>query len=852
MIRFVYGTGDLDYDLSYMRKTIDPDLQEMQIISSSFKEFLDSQSPKSNQSLVLKDYDVSFKQLSESDRIQDSNLFSALLNTVEIFIFYFPSTPIIPNFENKYSTHIPIPSIHEKTTRFVKILGSEHPLLKKEKLENYPISFIEYVAQLLSINPSENAKSLLEIIEESGNSLIQKLGPVSENLFRSLLLIKSNGEVSSYATSIDLIQNKTGFDRSELKEWIEISKKSLFLKEDSSGKIQLYNTYLLEYWPLLNDWSEKEKESVNQLFFFRNLALLYQNKKGDLLTETQILSAQNWQKSFHFSTDWADQYIKETDLVTNYIRFSEKHNLALADAKEKRRKKILKRTRNIAILIGFAFILSSFAAVYALLERNNAIEARNQIDNEKQIALEAKNLAESETKKALIAREAESNAKTIAESEKVKANLATETAIREKLNALHAKEVADREKLLAIQARKQEEKAKLLAEEQTKKAEIAIQAETEAKKLATENYLNAERLRQQQIARNEALLAIQFYSESQYSKGLEIAKKAYDKNIQNGGNLFESDFLKSLIIGASYSQLSGIGAPYPIKKIGVSPNGDYLITLSTHGKLILLSDPYSFQKHFLPIELPLTKVQSFCFLNDTDLIWGNQDGEIGVFSLISNKIIAKQKISELPVKFLGFNKKIFGTTSSEIFVCSSPLDSVSVFSLQDFSQKTFFEFFPSNQEFLVHKNGLLSLHSLVSATLKNNNPAIEFNGTISTAFVDFDNNFVIFGDKLGYLHLGDFKNGKIKTSLKIHDSAISSILLLKIKNQDILVTSGFDHKINIIPFEKTTFAFLNPITLIGHSGWVTDLHYDSSKEILVSGGNDQLIRYWIINPDKIK
>ena len=113
-----------------MRKTFDPDLQEMQIISSSFKEFLNSQSPKSNQSLVLKDYDVSFKQLSESDRIQDSNLFSALLNTVEIFIFYFPSTPIIPNFENKYSTHIPIPSIHEKTTRFVKILGSEHPLSK--------------------------------------------------------------------------------------------------------------------------------------------------------------------------------------------------------------------------------------------------------------------------------------------------------------------------------------------------------------------------------------------------------------------------------------------------------------------------------------------------------------------------------------------------------------------------------------------------------------------------------------------------------------------------------------------------------------------------------------------------
>jgi WD40 repeat protein len=180
------------------------------------------------------------------------------------------------------------------------------------------------------------------------------------------------------------------------------------------------------------------------------------------------------------------------------------------------------------------------------------------------------------------------------------------------------------------------------------------------------------------------------------------------------------------------------------------------------------------------------------------------------------------------------------------------LDSISKFNLQDFSQKTFFKFFPANQEFLVQKNGLLSLHSLVSPPLKNDNTAIEFKGTISAAFLDFDNRFVIFGDKLGYLHLGDFKSGKIKNSLKIHDSGISSIVFLKIQNQDILVTSGFDHKINIIPFEKSTFAFLNPVTLIGHSGWVTDLHYDYSKEILISGGNDQLIRYWIINPDKIK
>jgi len=216
--------------------------------------------------------------------------------------------------------------------------------------------------------------------------------------------------------------------------------------------------------------------------------------------------------------------------------------------------------------------------------------------------------------------------------------------------------------------------------------------------------------------------------------------------------------------------------------------------------------------------------------------------------MISNKIIQKEKISERPVKSLGFNEKIFGTTDSEIFVCSYPLDSINKFNLQGFSQKTFFEFFPSNQEYLIQKDGVLSLHSLISPSLKN----IEFKGTITAAYGDFDNNFVIFGDKLGYLNLGDFKSGKIKNSLKIHDSAISSILLLKIKNQDILVTSGFDHKINIIPFEKTSFSFLNPVTLIGHSGWVTDLLYDSSKEILVSGGNDQLICFWIINPDKIK
>jgi hypothetical protein len=851
MIRFIYGTGDLDYDLSYMRKTIDPNLQEIQIITGSFKAFLETKSPETNQSIILKDYDVAFKLLSENDRIEDSHLFSSLMDASEIFVFYFPASPIIPQFKNTYAAHIPIPGIQEKTARFVSILGSNHPLLKKEKLENYPISFIEYAAQLLSINPGQNANSLPEIIEESGNSLILSLNSASEKLFRSLLLIKSNGEVNSNPSSIDLIQNKTGFDRSELKEWIEIAKNRLFLKEDSSGNIQLYSPYLLEYWPLLNDWAEKEKENVNQLFFFRNLAILYQNKKGDLLSETQILSAQNWLKSFHFSTDWADHYIRETDLVTNYIRFSEKHNLALTAAKEKRRKKVLKRTRNVAILIGFAFVLSSFAAVYAVLERNNAIEARNQIDKEKQIALEAKILAEIETQKALIARESESNAKTIAESEKMKAILATESAIREKLNAIQAKEVADREKLLAIQARLEEEKAKLLAEEQSQKAALAIRAETQAKKLATENYLNAERLRQQQIARNEALLAGQFYNEGQYPKGLEIAKEAYDKNIENGGNPFESEFLKSLIIGASYSQLSGIGAPYPIKKIKISPNGEFLVTLSSHGKLTLFNDPYSFQNQRMPLELPIEKIQSFCFVSNNILAWGTQDGEIGLISIRTNRILKREKVAENGIRFIGFNQKLFIGTESAFWVSTPQLDSIALLTFPEYSGKIFPYFEGDKKEILIQKNGHISnyrLHTFFEKKL----PDISFKGAISAVSEFLDNQLVFIGDKLGYIHLGDFRQGKIITSLKVHDSGITSIIFLKIKNQDLIITSGLDHKINIIPFNNSSFTFLNPITLSGHSSWVTDLAYDTSNEILVSGGNDQLIRYWIINPDKIK
>ena len=845
MIRFVYGTGDLDYDLSFIRKTIRADLPEMISISGSFHEFFKAQNFLVMQSFVLKDYDTTFKLLSENHRNIDITLISDLLDSPELFVFYFPSTPFLLHLENKYSLQIPIPNLEEKKFRFIKSLGFEHPLIFNQNLNAYPISFLEYAAKLLLLNPKMNPTSLDEVVDLAGNFIIIKLSSHCEKLFRSFLVIKDTGEVTTQPFSIELIQKKTGFEQAELKEWIEIAKKNLFLKEDSFGKIQLYNHYLHEYWSVLKDWSLKEKEGVNQLLFFRNLAILYQKQKGDLLSETQILSAQNWLNSFYFSLPWAEQYIRETDLVLNYIRFSEKHNISLQQAKENRRKKTLKRTRNIAVLISFAFIFSSVAAVFALLERNNALLARNQIIKEKQIALDAKILAESETKNALIAREAEANAKSLAIS-------ASETAISEKLKAIQAKEEADREKLAAIEAREEEEKAKLLAEEQTKRAILAIQAETEAKKLATENFLNAERLRQQQIARNQALQSIQLYNEGKYSEGLEIAKIAYEKNLENGGTVFESDFYKSLVIGASYSQLSSIGAPYPIKNIELSPNSNYLITLSTHGKLTLLKDPYTFQDQKLPFEFQIDKVQSFCFLNDTLVVLGYHLGEIGLLSLNTHKIIQKVKISDQPIKSIGFDKKIWGATESKIYSCSSQLDSISVFPIPDFREKEFLDFIPDLEEYLVQKNGLVSLHAIQPSSLKSNAFSIPFNEPISSAYKIFDSSFVLFGDKLGYLHLGDFKKRKIINSLKVHDSGISSIIFLKIKNQDIIVTSGFDHKITIIPFEKTTFAFLNPITLIGHSGWVTDLHYDYSKEILISGGNDQIIRYWIINPDKIK
>jgi len=779
-----------------------------------------------------------------------------------------PSCMDLMMTEIKYN-YIPIPIIIETLNQL--------DLLLKENLQAdrtiFPIHFNQVggfndVLQVNGIKLRKHYFHVADINYPQSTPLNEKQ---IKKLFLSFVLIDDNGFPILSKLSIDDLAKKSNIHLSHLDLFLKVAKDFNFnFVTTVDGKLSLASTSFLSHWADLKKWIDEENKFVSIYKNVNKQALSYFNGETGLLKEDILKKALQWISEASPSLDWALPYAKEFELTITYIKESEKQRLAQIEASQRRSKRLLNTTRLISFIIGFAFLVSTLAALLAFLERNNAVKAKEYSELRRKEAIQAKeqaiaatNSAEKERLNALKATKAEKLAKVQAENDKFIAITARDLANQEKLKAIEAKNAEKLSKEIA----EDERKIAILAKNQADiERQNALKARIEADNSfleANNNFKKAEKLRKQQEARANALKSFRLYLNNQSLEGLKLARNAYTLNLENEGYLFETDIIKAMIFGLNEMNKNYIQLNQPLRNITISPSGKYYAIASINGLITILNSKTDAKIN--DFKIPLNEFQSFCFTNTDELLIGTRSGTLNIYELVNQvfKLKSTLKLTSFPVKSI-----ISIATNQNIFLISS---GGNILMMNGISETPTIQTKLISTNINLNKIDYLKISSNILIPLDKSLFILPLNKDkfgssfkivktfphklTSISSITFrGEEMALVGDVKGYLYLINLKSGEIIHDKKLHQSAISSCLLEVIGDHLMLISSGLDQEIQV------EYLFFNSkIQLVTssvanfdfHKGWVTEMSYHTQSKTFISCSEDMTLRKWHFNPSDI-
>lgn len=854
---------------------------------------------------IIENGQTFFDGLSDKEFDFELTFIEELNNRSVFIIFYFNpynihySNSKMAILLNKGSQFIPEATnkgimiyVEEKVEEFKLILSAACRKLMQNEISRYPIPlFIIYASiqgiyEILKnkeINPKIISPELFietggfeQLVQKQYNKFLNKfdLGRKNQDripilnapyilkcFFKSFLQKKNENEFSLRSLTIENIKEISllPYDQvEELIEALELNSFSFIKKEEEY--YTLMSSDFLTHWEEMLHWKSEELANINQYIFFNKLAVSHQKGNAELLTGSSLDEAFIWLKESNHNLFWAKYYAPEYELTIQYIESAlSEQNVAL-EANQRRSNRLLKISRGIAFVVGFAFILSSLAAILAGIERNSAVLAKKTAESDRITAIKSKEFAEKERNKAILATKSEQRAKQIAENERIQAIEARDIANQEKSKALisrnaeiMAKEQAELDRTIAISA-------KNLAENERKNA-IAARLEVDKALLqASNNFNRAEKLRKQQEARADALNSFRYFLHNQFEEGLKLSVNAYAVNTQNEGNPYEPEIFKSLVYGISAANPDNFSFKLnqPLKNIAISPNGKLIASYSIGGILTVFQPDFN---KIIEFKIPFQKFQSFCFTYKNDLLVGTTDGFIHLYNSLSGVLKWSRWISGEPVKSILYidEEKYVCSSGKKIFLLNGLLQSSTIHNLEFPVEKAVNKIIkgssPSDFYFSMG-NSVYSFEIKEISIQSNWTKLIEIPNLISSsAFKEYQNKrYILLGDQKGFIYLVEIATGKILINKKAHQSSISSCQLDLSDEYLVLISSGLDHHI-IVDYlfknDNNSFISKSTVDLDLHTAWVTDMIFDVQTGSYLSCSEDMNIRKWYFNPKEI-
>jgi WD40 repeat protein len=570
---------------------------------------------------------------------------------------------------------------------------------------------------------------------------------------------------------------------------------------NSDSMIELSHESLMRIWKRLSIWVDEEFESAQMYKRLSEAAAMYQIGKTGLWRPPDLQLALNWQKKQRPTREWAQRYDEAFERALVFLDTSRITYEAELKNQEMLQRRVLRRTRATAVVLGIAFVVAILFFVLSYIQKINADEQtriaeaqRQEAQNQREEALRQK--AEADRQQGLAKKAAEELAASINDVED-----ALKLAQRERDRAEVALNRAKSEEQKAVSAREEEKKAKETALDRTR--------------YATEQFARANALFMLAVAQTLATKSVQ-EDDDRDLKGL-LAMQGYRFHTRYEGKKYDPYIYEGLygalrkINGSSYNAIRVPGAPHVhIKSLVVSSKDNSFYTSGADGRIMkgdfaqLVSTPTGDNTKYPSRVIALSKDENY-MINGSDSLF------LQVYNLA--------KMDNVPVLI----RNLTGSTN-DIEILPDGISFVAATSDKKLHIGNYIE-------------GKLRISVNLPCEVKSMsiNPA----GTL-LAGVSWT----------GQLILVDLNNLSVSTILDDRDLRILSV---KFSPDGSSIAYGIDDVANKRGLVKLyDLSTKQTRQLSGHKAGVTDVEFSPDGKLLASAGSDKRLLLWLLeNPEEL-
>src|SRR5690606_35107912 len=126
----------------------------------------------------------------------------------------------------------------------------------------------------------------------------------------------------------------------------------------ADSMIELSHESLMRIWKRLNAWVEEEFESAQMYKRLSEAAAMYQVGKTGLWRPPDLQLALNWQKKQKPTREWAQRYDETFERAIVFLDTSRITYEAELKNQEMMQRRVLRRTRGFAVIMGLGFIVA--------------------------------------------------------------------------------------------------------------------------------------------------------------------------------------------------------------------------------------------------------------------------------------------------------------------------------------------------------------------------------------------------------------------------------------------------------------------------------------------------------------
>jgi WD40 repeat protein len=609
------------------------------------------------------------------------------------------------------------------------------------------------------------------------------------------------------------------------------------LTEDSM--IELSHESLIRIWNRLEVWVEDEFESAAMYKRLSEAAAMYQIGKTGLWRPPDLQLALNWQKKQKPTREWGQRYDEAFERAIVFLDTSRITYEAELKNLEMMQRRVLRRTRTTAVILGIAFIVAILFFVYAYLQklqadadRRYAEVQRNEAQVQREEALKQKTEAEKQKQDAISARELADNYN------------------KELASSIAALEIAKHEAEAALEKARIEEQRAIAAGAVAKdNAELAELKKEEAEL----NYQLANGLYMLAIAQNLATKSVQEDDDKDLA-GLQ-AMQGYIFHSRYRGKLYDPYIYRGLysaltkLSGASYNGMKIQGPPrVHLRSLVVSEKNNSFFTSGADGR-IYKCDYDKLTNAVTGYVTPYPSKVIAMSQDETYLVNGSDSTFLQVYNLKGG---GKPQVVK---GFSGATNDVEFIPGSNEFIVASGGKTVSRVNAQTGEKHVLLTLPVELKSINIRADGKVlagaawSGQVLLVDLVKNTYTMLAEDAATRVLSVNFSpsGNYLAYGlddvtNRRGLVRLYDFATRETR-QFTGHRAGVNDVAFSP--DEQLLASAGLDKRLQLYVLSNPEDL---PVEMENNNGFVWDIAFAKGSSLLIAACSESEIRVWPTSP----